>query len=96
MVASRPVPVLQKRKKSSPHQSLHLSELCEHAVIITVSRYAITYLEILLRDTDCFVVSLDEHELKCMPVAKTTAYTCLLVFDSKQHSAKIAIIIRYL
>jgi len=31
-----------------------------------------------------------------MPVAKTTAYTCLLVFDSKQHSAKIAIIIRYL
>jgi len=40
----------------------------------------VTYCE-LLRDTDCFVVSLDEHELKCMPVAKTTAYTCLLVFD---------------
>jgi len=84
-------------KKSLPRQSLHLSELCVHAVIITVSRYAITYCE-LLRDTDCFLVSLHEHELKCMPVAKTTAYRLRVCYcyDSKQHSAKITIIIRYL
>ena len=83
--------------KSSPHHILHLSELCVHAVIITVSRYAITYCE-LLRDTDCFLVSLHEHELKCMPVAKTTAYRLRVCYcyDSKQHSAKITIIIRYL